>query len=173
MSRHANQFDSTYRPVARTEDLVTTTSKDEVLVYDQRAHHIHHLNTQAAAVWHHCDGINTVDALSVATGMDADRVLISLKTLEDCNLVVEGLSEDTRRQAESRRRFLRKMGIATIPAIVSISAPIARVAASGGRPECQTPENYSEGHCWADCGCPPGKECPTGNYSAGIVGLCF
>ena len=30
-------------PAARIEDLVTTESKDEVLVYDQAVHHIHHL----------------------------------------------------------------------------------------------------------------------------------
>ena len=31
-------------PAARTIDLVTTHSHDKVLVYDQAAHHIHHLN---------------------------------------------------------------------------------------------------------------------------------
>jgi hypothetical protein len=68
MSRHANRFDSTFRPLARTEELVTTTSKDEVLVYDKTAHHIHHLNASAAQVWYLCDGERTVADLAVETG---------------------------------------------------------------------------------------------------------
>jgi hypothetical protein len=173
MSRHANRFDSTYRPLARTKELVTTESSNEVLIYDERVHHMHHLDAEVTAVWHHCDGRRTPEAISLATGIDRIRVLVSLRKLDERQLLDNAVPAELREQKESRRKFLRKAGVATLPAIVSVTAPIAKAAASGGRPECQLPEGYPAGYCWDDCGCPNGTSCLGGRYIWGDVGQCY
>jgi hypothetical protein len=152
MSRHANRFESTYRPLARTEELVTTESKDEVLVYDQRAHHIHHLDAEVTSVWSNCDGTRTPEAISLATGIDRVRVRVSLRKLDECQLLDSTLPAELKEPTGSRRKFLRKAGIAALPAIVSVTAPIAKAAASGGSAGCIVPKSgdtgcYSNAHC--------------------------
>jgi hypothetical protein len=121
-------------PAMRTHDLVTTESKDEVLVYDQEAHHIHHLNASAATVWRLCDGERTADEIAVEAGLTQDAVKLALRTLEDAKLLDGALASEMR-GTQSRRTFAKKAGIAAIPAIVSITAPIAKAAASN-HPTC-------------------------------------
>lgn len=70
-------------PSARTVDLVTTESKDEVLVYDQTVHHIHHLNATATKVWRLCDGQRTVSEIAAEAGVAEEAVKLALRTLED------------------------------------------------------------------------------------------
>ncbi|HET8634386.1 MAG TPA: PqqD family protein, partial [Gemmatimonadales bacterium] len=43
-------------PAARVTDLIVSKTSNDLLVYDQRTHHIHHLNEAAAAIWRMCDG---------------------------------------------------------------------------------------------------------------------
>jgi hypothetical protein len=117
-------------PAMRTHDLVTTTSKDEVLVYDQAAHHIHHLNAPAAQVWYLCDGVRTVADLAIETGLTQDAVKLALRTLEEAKLLDGPLASDLR-GTQSRRAFMKKAAIAgAVPAIISVSAPIAAAATS-------------------------------------------
>ncbi len=116
-------------PAARTIDLVTTESKDEVLVYDQAVHHIHHLNATAAKVWRLCDGERTVSEIAAEAGIAEDAVKLALRTLEDAQLLDAPLAT-TMRGTQSRRAFMKKAAIAgQIPAIVSITAPISAAAA--------------------------------------------
>ena len=74
-------------PAARTIDLVTTESKDEVLVYDQTVHHIHHLNASAAKVWRLCDGERTVSEIATEARMAEEAVQLALRTLEEAQLL--------------------------------------------------------------------------------------
>lgn len=118
-------------PAMRTTELVTTASKDEVLVYDQAAHHIHHLNASAAKVWYLCDGQRSVAAIAMETGLTPDAVKLALRTLEDAQLL-DGTLASELRGTQSRRAFMKKATIAgAVPAIVSVTAPIAASAASG------------------------------------------
>ncbi len=90
-------------PAARTIDLVTTQSNDEVLVYDQQAHHIHHLNATAADVWRLCDGERTVSDIAVETRPRRDAVQLALRTLEDAQLLDGELATAMREHAEPAR----------------------------------------------------------------------
>ena len=102
--RHTNRFEEEYLPMARTDDLVITRSRDEMLVYDQRAHHIHHLNPVAAAVWHHCDGHTPIQSISLETGTRADHVLVALRSTVPTTFVDRGRSRaDARCSDESAK----------------------------------------------------------------------
>lgn len=113
-------------PAARTVDLVTTESKDEALVYDLTAHHIHHLNATATKVWRLCDGERMVGEIAAESGLAEDAVKLALRTLEDAKLL-DGPLKTTMRGAQSRRAFMKKAAIAgvSVPAIVSITASSA------------------------------------------------
>ena len=118
-------------PAARMVDLVTTESKDEVLVYDQAVHHIHHLNAVAATVWRLCDGERTVSEIAAEAGIAADAVTLALRTLEGAQLL-DGPLATAMRGTHSRRAFMKKAAIAgvAVPAIVSTSAPSASAQVS-------------------------------------------
>lgn len=119
-------------PAARVENLVTTTSRDEVLVYDQDRHHIHHLNPTAAAVWNLCNGRRTVSEVAQAAGVDEDAVRLALRKLEDANLLDGPLEAGVRGSTQSRRSFMKKAAVAgvAVPMIASISAPAASASHS-------------------------------------------
>lgn len=116
-------------PVQRVEGLVITEAGDDVLIYDQNSYSLHTLNKQSYMVWQHCDGIATVDSVSATTGMSADVVKRALTQLEEVSLLEAPLTNSLRSN-ESRRSLMKKAGIVAIPAIVSVSVPLAKAAAS-------------------------------------------
>jgi hypothetical protein len=148
-------------PAARVENLVTTTSRDEVLVYDQDRHHIHHLNPTASAVWSQCNGRRTVSEVAQAAGVDEDAVRLALRKLEDANLLDGTLEAGVRGTTHSRRSFMKKAAVAgaiAVPAIVSISAPHAAAAQSvpggstcTGGVTCVKPSKTNAGNVGAKC----------------------
>lgn len=132
---------ATLKPAARLTDLVTSEVGDEVLVYDQKSHHIHHLNQTSAVIWRLCDGTRTIADLATATGselraaVDENTVQLALAKLSDANLLEQPIAEAARGSLQSRRKLLRRAaiagaGIAAVPAIASITAPSAAAAGS-------------------------------------------
>jgi hypothetical protein len=146
-------------PAARTTDLVTTHSRDEVLVYDQAVHHIHHLNASAAKVWILCDGKRSIGAIAMETGLNPDAVKLALGTLEDAQLL-DGPVPSELRSTQSRRTFMKKAAIAgAVPIIVSVTAPIAAAAASRGctcNGPCKVPDGVTDGFYNKQCQCNQG-----------------
>lgn len=82
-------------------------------------------------MWRLCDGERTVREIAAEAGIAEDPAKRALRTLEDAQLLDAPLAT-VMRGMQSRRRFMKKAGIAAIPAIVSITAPIAKAAASPG-----------------------------------------
>jgi hypothetical protein len=120
-------------PAARFERLVMTEAGGEVLVYDERSHHIHRLNQASAAVWRLCDGRRTVAHVASETGMPVELVQVALGKLADAGLLDGELPAGMRAAGQSRRRFLTKAVVAggvALPVLVSISAPTAVQAQS-------------------------------------------
>lgn len=115
-------------PAARTDSLVTTETAGEVLVYDQASHHIHHLNHASVLVWQRCTGDATVEEIAARAGLPVESVRMAVGMLAAADLLerdVPGLPRGTR---GSRRALLRRAGVAAgiaIPAVVSVSAPLA------------------------------------------------
>lgn len=115
-------------PAARTADLVVSESGNDVLVYDQRSHQIHRLNPSAAAVWGACDGQRSMQDIAAIAGVARDVVPHTLVTLRNADLLDGELPPGLAGQAGSRRAFVRKLGVAgaaAVPAIVSVTAPLA------------------------------------------------
>lgn len=133
-------------PAARVDDLVITEAGDELLVYDTKRHHIHHLNQTAALIWGMCDGRRTLGDLARAamanTGQaaDAEMVRLALTKLDDAHLLDHPLAVDLRIKSHATRRFTRRTaigGAVALPVIASMTAPAAADTASNVIPASQ------------------------------------
>jgi hypothetical protein len=130
LRRRRRRSSSLQRPLRRIDAVITTESEDEVLAYDETRHHIHHLNPTASAVWRLCDGTRPIDRIAQESGIERESVTLALQKLAQTHLL-EGDTSAWMGDAQSRRSFLRKAGIASLPAIASVTAPTAMAAASG------------------------------------------
>lgn len=151
-------------PVQRVDGLVITEAGDDVLIYDQNTYSLHTLNKQSYQVWQHCDGIATIDSVAVVTGMSVDVVKRALTQLEDALLLEAPLNESLRSN-ESRRSFMKKAGIVAIPAIVSVSVPLAQAAAS-----CPTAQR-GPGECTFQDALNGGVTCEKPNSDCGVCAV--
>lgn len=131
---------SVYKPIARKSDIVMQEIDDETLIYDIIENKAFNLNHTSAMVWSLCNGARTVaDIAKDMTGkldsvITEDFVWLAVEQLkkdnllEDCTAIVipfEGLS---------RRKIIRKVGLASLvafPIISSLLAPLPIHAASG------------------------------------------
>lgn len=147
--QHASRFDETFYPTARTEDLERTEAKGEVLLYDKRLHHIHHLDPEVTAVWHHCDGRSSIAMISTITGIREERIRLALDELSQRHLLISELPSHLRIPRTTRRR-IAKLGLAALPGIVSVSAPVAADADSEATIACIP---YNEMGCSASVPC--------------------
>lgn len=156
-------------PAARFENLVVTEAEEEVLVYDQQSHHIHHLNHSSAVIWRLCDGKRKVSEIrAVASNklngtVSEEMVKIAISSLDTAGLLSDPLHDDLRVDRSSRRTFLRRAAVSgaiAVPAIVSVTAPVA--AASNCGVACT---------CNSDCS---GGSCPLCNNDSGatMAGYC-
>ena len=126
-------------PLARTQNLVTSESDSDLLVYDHDTQQIHHLNASSVAVWTQCDGSRTDGDIAVSLGLSLETVHIALGSLAQANLLAGPIPSNLVAPGRSRRSFLRKAAIAggvALPTIVSITAPQAAAAYSEGSQEC-------------------------------------
>lgn len=140
-------------PLRRVDDLVITESGLDLLVYDKATHTLHTLNALSANVFGHCNGTTTRAHLIRDTDADPNTVELALDQLQHAGLL-EGSSTSAPNHTTSRRRLLRKAGIAIgAPAIVSMTAPLASAATSvtctpsGGICELNDPGACCSGAC--------------------------
>jgi hypothetical protein len=118
-------------PTVRIEHLVVSEAGDDVLIYDQATHQIHHLNEATAAVWRLCDGRNTAPAIAQLASMATGTVNIAIEKLAAAGLLETGPTHGAHRDARSRRMFLKSaLAAGAVPAIVSVTAPSAAAAGS-------------------------------------------
>lgn len=143
-------------PAARVEGLITTSSDDEVLVYDQERHHIHHLNHSAAAVWRLCDGRRSVEDIARAASeqdtepVDADAVRLAIDKLARADLLVAAVPDAFQLSTHSRRTFMKRAAVAgavAVPAIVSMTAPARAANSKGCGTLCNPGGLGSNGNC--------------------------
>ncbi len=148
-------------PAARIEGLVTTEAGEEVLVYDQERHHIHHLNRTSAVIWRLCDGSRSVTAIALAAsgetniGIDETIVRLAIGELADAGLLARPVADTMRGPAQSRRVFMKRAAVAgaiAVPAIVSMTAPAAAGGASNSCGMRCTANSDCYGKCCSQCG---------------------
>jgi hypothetical protein len=119
-----------YKPLARSDDLIVEELGDEVLVYDQTTNQAHSLGAAAASVWRACDGKTDADALGIEVGLEHETAARALDELRECNLLDAGAvtgSGITRRDMSVKAA---KLGgaVAAVPLIVSLAAPLPAAA---------------------------------------------
>jgi hypothetical protein len=117
-------------PKARQNGVLVQPAGDELLLYDEQSHRAHCLDARAARVWALCDGQRTVPEIAREFGQGADGEVVvawTLDALAQAELLERGPSV---REALSRRRMLRNIGLAAIPVVLAITAPHARAAVS-------------------------------------------
>ena len=124
-------------PAARSTDLVTTSTADSLLIYDQDRHELHTLNTVAATVWRLLDGQRTADdvlreaSADLGVALTMETVQLAVATLAEAHLLDTQVDPGTFTPGSSRRRLLKKASVlAAAPVVVSISAPLAAQANS-------------------------------------------
>ena len=154
-----------YLPAAREARLLVRELAEEVLVYDEEGHRAHCLNRTAALVWKSCDGRTPVARIAERVGaqlsarVTEDVVWLALEQLSEFDLLAKGAA----RKADpsnliSRRKMLRRLGVAaavSLPLITSVVSPTAAEAQSPCNEEnCPPPQCCSGGVCVpeAECG---------------------
>lgn len=157
---------SQFRPLARSEGLLSEELDDELLVYDEQRHLACRLNRTAALVWRHADGARSVaDLVEVLRSKielaDEDLVLVALDQLVEHELIESGYPARDHDEARmSRRRFIRRVGVVgaaalALPVVESVVAPTAAAAASvtaPGAEACYCPCAFGNCYCHA-CYC--------------------
>jgi hypothetical protein len=132
-------------PTARIDELITAESGEDLLVYDQRNHHIHHLNPVSAAIWRMCDGQHGAQEMLTdfcATGVNATEESIwqGVRALAAADLLQGPLGQEFVGATQSRRRFMKQAaaaGAVAVPTIVSVTASAAaQTAACTARTSC-------------------------------------
>jgi hypothetical protein len=158
-------------PKARSKGLVIKKLADEVLVYDLERDKAHCLNHASARVWNYCDGRKSVQEIARSIESEAaepfteEMVWLALSQLERFSLLEERI-ELPRGAANISRRELGKrlglVGVASLPFILSIVAPVAATAATCGvvGSPCTTNARCCSGICVSGtCAC-LGKDSP-------------
>lgn len=143
-----------FRPLARFDDLVISHAKQDLLVYDQRSHHIHQLNAVSAATWQLCDGQQSIPDLAQLVRLElgepvtVEMIELALTQLSGLELLEVPLETAGGSVRQSRRSLLRKAAAgAAVPMIVSVSAAQAMAAQSCTGDSCKIGRCDPYGHC--------------------------
>lgn len=155
-----------YLPSARRSKLLVRELAEEVLVYDEETHRAHCLNRTAALVWKHCDGKTPVSLIADRVGKQlsskaSDNLIwLALDQLAEFGLLTAGAPRQVAPDSISRRKMLRRLGLAAavaLPLVTSIVSPTAAQAQSCGTP------------CTEDTQCPDGQGCVGGCCEPNVI----
>ena len=154
-----------YLPAAREARLLVRELAEEVLVYDEEGHRAHCLNRTAALVWKSCDGRTSVARIAERVGaqmsahVSEEVVWLALEQLAEFDLLSTGAARAAAATSLiSRRKMLRRLGVAaavSLPLITSVVSPTAAEAQSPcDEQNCPPPMCCSGGVCLpeAECG---------------------
>jgi hypothetical protein len=158
-----------YLPAAREARLLVRELAEEVLVYDEEGHRAHCLNRTAALVWKNCDGRTPVARIAERVGaqlsahVPEDVVWLALEQLDEFDLLSTGAARATTPSNPagpnlmSRRKMLRRLGLAaavSLPLITSVVSPTAADAQSPcNETNCPPPQCCSGGVCVPEAEC--------------------
>ncbi len=177
-------------PRARREHLSIEELPEETLVFDHLRQKAHCLNRTTALIWRHCDGRTTVADLAGRLENELSRpqakavVRLALEQLAGRHLLEGTIERPSTEQRRSRRELLRRLAAASLPAILTVTAPRASSAASPSactqlpdfytcatnmwccQGKCIAPLGRLGSACTADCQCGRGLNCFNGVCSA-------
>lgn len=121
---------------SRNENVIVQDVFGELLVYDLERNTVRRLNRVAAAIWKECDGHKNVAEIARALApqfegqVDEQVVLLALRRFSRFHLLTGPAPEMPDAKRVSRRELIKRMGIAAIPVVTSMTVPTAAQAAS-------------------------------------------
>lgn len=116
-------------PLARTAEIVLQELGEEILIYDLKTHKAYNLNETSSIVYRACDGKTAFDELKHKTKFTDDIIFLALDELKKENLLEENQLYSSPFSGMGRREAIRKVGLASMIALPTISALIAPTAA--------------------------------------------
>jgi hypothetical protein len=150
------------RPAARSTGLVIQEMENETLIYDLERHKAHCLNHTAALVWKNCDGRRAVADIAAVLSRELNApvsdelVWFALDQLAEDNLLREKIETPAPLNGMTRRRMMKRLGVAAmvaVPVVTSLLAPTAAQAGTGSPP---------------GSGCTESSQCRSLNCSGGV-----
>lgn len=144
-----------YLPSARRDKLLVRELADEVLVYDEESHRAHCLNRTAALVWRHCDGKTSAPEIAGRIGgrppspLTEEVVWLAFEALAEKGLLTTAAARPPGASPISRRKMMRRMGVAAAAALPLITSIVSPTPAQAQSPCTET-------------SCPPGTTCQAG-----------
>lgn len=163
-------------PAARIDDLVVSSVAESLMVYDRTTAHLHHLDGACATVWTLCDGVRSVASIAEQAGLGEEETRLAVARLADAGLLGGEVDPAIRDGGSSRRRLLRNAAAAmAVPAIVSITAPSAAMAATiMCGPNDQYIAHPTDCNAFYECtfGTTILRACPAGLYFNPILSVC-
>ncbi|MDT7777713.1 MAG: hypothetical protein QOC99_225 [Acidobacteriota bacterium] len=145
-----------YLPTARKSKLVVRELADEILVYDADGHRAHCLNRTAALVWKHCDGRTPASGIAervaeeLSFAVSEEVVWLALDQLAEFDLLMSAaVARSPVSNLISRRKMIRRLGIAAAVALPLITSIVSPTPAQAQSPCTET-------------SCPPGTTCQAG-----------
>lgn len=165
----------TNKPMSRHSDILVQNLEEELLIYDLLINKAYCLNQTSALVFQLSNGAKTVSEISelmsqkLGVLVGEDLVWLALQALEKENLL-ENSEELTDVLASlSRRKMIKRVGLASMAALPIIASVVAPTAAQQLSllplfSRCSAPDNCTSGSCASTSNLPVGMFCcPPGN----------
>lgn len=165
----------TNKPVSRQSNILLQNLEKELLIYDLQNHRAYCLNPPSKMVFQLSDGSKTALEISEAVSrkldvlFGEDLVWLALHDLERKDLLVNGKEFTDQLAGLSRRKMIKRVGLASmaaLPIVASVVAPPAVHALSTLPPNsrCTVPGQCTSGSCAPTSFLPVGSFCcPPGN----------
>lgn len=155
------------KPISRKSDLVVQEHIEEVLIYDLLIDKAFSLNATSSLIWNLCDGSRTIieitNQLSEKSNstIDEDFVWFALEELKSNNLLKNSEEISIDFSGLSRREVIRKVGLATLIALPTVTAVFAPSSIQAASATCST---AAPGGVQCRCGCnvAQGATCSSG-----------
>jgi hypothetical protein len=161
------------KPFSRRVDIVVQEFADEILIYDLRADKAFNLNLSAALVWQLSNGDKTIAEIAdeiaqkLGSPLHDEFVWLALEQLRKAKLLENELEIARLLQGVSRRKTIKKVGLASLVSLPLVSALIVPQAVEAQSSTCTT---ASPGgtlcRCFLTDAPALGDNCGT-NYAAG------
>jgi len=179
-------------PISRKANIVVQELESELLVYDLSINKAFCLNKTSALVYHLCDGRRTVEGIRNELSerlkmlINEDLIWLALDGLKKDNLLENSERFEIDFDGLSRRQIIRRIGLASmvlLPSVSSLIAPSAAMAQSGPTnlgltAACTSPLQCTSGNCFNNTKCcVPGtvRGVNPGDFimaNAGVGGTC-
>ncbi|MFV0387852.1 MAG: PqqD family protein [Pyrinomonadaceae bacterium] len=126
-----------FRPAARSKDLIIRRFEDETVIYDISTQNALYLNETSAHIWELCDGKRSVEEIRrelwthYDTAVSTEYVSLTLYQLQKDKLLKDSVEMERFVKKYSGRTAIRLLKVRTLmalPRITSVIAPTALAA---------------------------------------------